>query len=103
MAETTAAKTKKLSAVKAEAQDDNTVTFEVEINGRTIELTAPRDLSTADAEAYIAYEERKYGLMMKCILGEAQWTMLRNAGMTTHDVLNVLFSAYREATGLGED
>ena len=68
---------KTTSPAKIESEGKDTVTFDVEINGKTITLTAPADLLAADPDAYIAYEERKFGVMLKMILGEVQWEKLR--------------------------
>ncbi|MGV0327304.1 hypothetical protein ACUY2E_10260 [Corynebacterium confusum] len=97
-----AKKTTAKSPAKAEAQGTDVVTFNVEINGTEINLEAPANILDADAEAYIAYEEGKYGLMMKSILGDLQWRQLRSAGMTTNQMMEIVFSAYQEAAGLGE-
>ncbi|WP_257202946.1 hypothetical protein [Corynebacterium cystitidis] len=94
---------KKNSAAKNEAQGIDTVLFSVDINDKTISLEAPADLMEADPDAYIAYEERKYGLMLKSILGEPQWEKLRSAGMTTKQLIQDVMPAYQEAAGLGED
>lgn len=94
---------KTTSPAKVEAENEDTVTFDVEINGKTITLTAPADLLAADPDAYIAYEERKYGLMLKMILGEVQWQKLRAAGISTKQLMEEVMVKYEEAAGLGED
>lgn len=94
---------KTTSPAKVEAEDKDTVTFDVEINDKTITLTAPVDLMSADPDAYIAYEERKFGVMLKMILGELQWDKLRAAGMTTKWLMEEVMVKYQEAAGLGED
>lgn len=94
---------KTTSPAKVEAEDKDTVTFDVEINDKTITLTAPADLMSADPDAYIAYEERKFGVMLKMILGELQWDKLRAAGMTTKWLMEEVMVKYQEAAGLGED
>lgn len=97
------AETKKTtSPAKVEAEGVETVTFNVEINGRTINLEAPADILSADPDAYIAYEERKFGVMLKAILGEHQWMQLRSAGITTRILMDEVFAKYQEAAGLGE-
>lgn len=93
---------KTTTPAKVEAQGVDTVTFNVEINGHTFNLEAPANILTADAEAYVAYEERKFGLMMKSILGEQQWMQLRGANITTQQLMEDVFGAYQEAAGLGE-
>lgn len=94
---------KKTSPAENEANNAETVTFTVDINGKEIKLEAPVDLMSADPDAYIAYEERKFGLMMKLILNPQQWNRLRAAQMTTQQLLEVVMPAYQEAAGLGED
>lgn len=93
---------KSTSPAKVEAEDKDTVTFDVEINGKTISLTAPADLLAADPDAYIAYEERKFGVMLKTILGEVQWEKLRAAGISTKQLMEEVMVKYQEAAGLGE-
>lgn len=98
------AETKKTtSPAKVEADGIETVTFNVEINGHKINLEAPADIMSADPDAYIAYEERKYGAMLKAILGERQWMQLRSAGITTRQLMDDVMTGYQEAAGLGED
>lgn len=94
---------KTTSPAKVEAQGADTVVFNVEINGHKINLEAPADIMSADPDAYIAYEERKYGAMLKAILGERQWMQLRSAGITTRQLMDEVFAKYQEAAGLGED
>lgn len=91
------------SPAKIEATGVDTVTFNVEVNGRKFNLEAPADIMSADPDAYIAYEERKFGVMLKMILGESQWMQLRGAGITTRQLIEDVFTAYQEAAGLGED
>lgn len=93
---------KKTSATKNEAQNIDTVTFNVDINGKTINLEAPADLLQSDPDAYIAYEEKKFGLMLKRILGDAQWEKLRAANITTQQLMEEVMVKYQEAAGLGE-
>lgn len=90
------------SPAKIEATGVDTVTFNVEINGHKINLEAPADIMSADPDAYIAYEERKFGVMLKAILGERQWMQLRSAGITTRQLMDEVFAKYQEAAGLGE-
>lgn len=98
------AETKKTtSPAKNEAQEKDTVLFNVEINGKTLNLEAPANIMEAGADAYIAYEEKRFGVMMKALLGDLQWDRLRAAGMTTKQLLEDVFTAYQEAAGLGED
>lgn len=94
---------KTTSPAKIESEGKDTVTFDVEINGKTITLTAPADLLSADPDAYIAYEERKFGVMLKMILGEVQWEKLRAAGINTKQLMEEVMVKYQEAAGLGED
>lgn len=97
-----AKKTTAKSPAKQEAQGTDVVTFNVTINGTDINLEAPANILDADAEAYVAYEERRFGVMLKSILGEMQWMQLRSAGMTTSQMMETVLPAYQEAAGLGE-
>lgn len=97
------AETKKAnSPAKVEASGADTVTFNVSVGGKEINLEAPANILDADPEAYVAYEERKFGLMFKVLLGEAQWMQLRGAGITTQQLMEDVLPAYQEAAGLGE-
>ena len=96
------------SAAKREVENEldgdvvDTTTFTFDLNGRDIELTCVSDISEADPEAYFAYNDKNYPAMMKWLLGEFQWNMLRQMGLRTKHIAP-LFQAWAEATGAGED
>lgn len=87
-------------------EEVRTVTFPFvfQVNGkeREVELTCIEDINEADPEAYLAYNRRDYPEMMKWMLGEMQWNMLRRAGLKFKHVPD-LFTAWAEATGAGEE
>lgn len=78
------------------------VEFTVTIKKAEYEITAPASIMEASAEAYIAFENQNIGVMLKEILGPAQWGMLLRAGMSTRDMIETLWPAYQEAMGVGE-
>ena len=87
-----------------ELDDDEvrTVTFPFEIGAREVEITCIADINEADPEAYLAYNRKDYPEMMKWLIGEFQWNMLRQMGLRTKHIAG-LFGAWAEATGAGED
>lgn len=99
---------KPASAAKREVADEigqdvvDTTTFTFDLNGRDIELTCVADINEADPEAYFAYSEKNYPALMKWLLGEFQWNMLRQMGLKLKHILP-LFEAWAEATGAGEE
>ena len=92
------------SEVENELDDDvvETTTFTYELNGHEFQLTCVADINEADPEAYFAYVEKNYPMMMKWLLGEFQYNMLRQAGLRTKHVFS-LFRTWAEATGAGEE
>lgn len=87
-----------------ETGDDEvrTVTFPFEIGKYEYDITCIADINEADPEAYLAYNRKDYPEMMKWLIGEFQWNMLRQAGLRTKHIVD-LFHAWAEATGAGED
>lgn len=87
-----------------ETGDDEirTVTFPFELGGGEVDITCIADINEADPEAYLAYNRKDYPEMMKWLIGEFQWNMLRQMGLRTKHIAG-LFRAWAEATGAGED
>lgn len=99
---------KSTSPAKREVVDETgedevrTVTFDFELGRAEVEITCIADINEADPEAYLAYMRKDYPEMMKWLLGEFQWNVLRQAGLKTKHI-PALFTAWAEATGAGEE
>lgn len=98
---------KTTSPAKAEVQDElegdvvDTVTFTFSFGKHEVDLTCVTDIGEADPEAYLAYQRKDYMELMKWLLGEFQWNMLRQMGFKSKHIPS-LFTAWSEATGAGE-
>ncbi|MBH5300894.1 hypothetical protein [Corynebacterium silvaticum] len=91
----------KKTPAQAEANKES-ISFEVEVNGKTITLTAPSSLDDAPVATAIAWEEEKFVKAFSLILGPRQMQKLENVGASVRDFTEIIIPAYTEATGLGK-
>lgn len=95
--------TKKPKAAKNEAEDLDTVDFEVTVKDKKITLTVPIDVNDAPIEVAEAFEDGKFLKAFMGLIGPQQATKLRAAGLTTRIFNDDVMPAWQEATGLGND
>lgn len=94
--------TKKTSPAKNEADDIETISFDVNLRGKTITLTVPADLMDASDEVLENFEKGHNLNAFYALIGPAQKARLRAGGSTGRFITEVAIPAWQEASGLGE-
>lgn len=81
--------------------DDERVSFTVNIQGKDVELTAPASLDDCNFRVAIQMSSGHHHEALATALGERQILKLESLGATVSE-FNTIFTALSEAWGLGE-
>lgn len=86
-------------ATKKTENNVETISFEVEVQGKKIKLETVADLLDAPASVAMDFEDGKTLSGFRALVGDYQWSLLEAEGITIRDLNDSILPAWQEAMG----
>lgn len=91
------------NSAKNEANNIETIEFDVKVNDKTISISCVADIMDAPIEVAEAFEDGKPFKGFMSLVGDVTANQLRAAGITPRIFNDEVLPVYEEASGLGKN